>query len=80
MILLRLLRQVRVFYPLLSVYDLLIAGLEELLNQNKSRIPAYCKECGKHMGNYDVGPDWRGSTILVTGHDCEGQHEFVITA
>lgn len=35
MTLFRLLRQVRVFYPLLSVYDLLIAGLEELLFQNK---------------------------------------------
>ena len=35
MTLLHLLRQVRRFYPLLSVYDLLIAGLEELLYQNR---------------------------------------------
>ena len=30
-----MLKRVRKFYPLLSVYDLLIAGLEELLNQNR---------------------------------------------
>ena len=35
MTLLYLLYRLRVFYPLLSVYDLLIAGLEELLNQNR---------------------------------------------
>ena len=34
MTLLHLLRKARVFYPLTSVYDLLIAGLEELLYQN----------------------------------------------
>ena len=31
----RLIRQLRQYYPLLSVYDLLIAGLEELLYQNR---------------------------------------------
>ena len=34
MTLLRLLRQARKLYPLLSWYDLLIAGLEELIDQN----------------------------------------------
>ena len=34
MTLLRLLKQARRLYPLLSWYDLLIAGLEELISQN----------------------------------------------
>lgn len=36
MTLLYLLYRLRVFYPLTSVYDLLIAGLEELIYQNRA--------------------------------------------
>jgi len=35
MTLVRLIRQLRQYYPLLSWYDILIAGLEELLDQNR---------------------------------------------
>ena len=78
MTLLYLLKKARRYYPNLSWYSLLIAGLEELLHQNRLRIPAHCKECGQHLGNYEAGPEWKGSKIQVTGHDCKGQHEYII--
>ena len=46
MTLLRLLKQAASLYPALSWYDLLIAGLEELIAQNlDSRLGWYCPAC-----------------------------------
>ena len=57
MTLLRLLKQARRLYPLLSVCDLLIAGLEELIFQNKEQRPSFVELKDFWITRWTT-PDW----------------------
>lgn len=54
MILLRLLRLARHYYPTLGLYDLLIAALEELIFQNREQYRISVTTVGKPTGKLTV--------------------------